>query len=1362
VLVLSKGPSYFEAVIEVPQPVLAPASLGGRDAVRLDLPGWTSAGVEGAPALPLRSYAVAIPEGESFSISVTGESPASYSDILLLPFWSGAIEDLEAREYPVEAASDDAYSRDAALPSSLYRAGEPCYLRDLRLVPIDVSPARYNARTGDLEVFRRLRVRVETSGSGAGPALRRPDAGGWERIYSAAVLNYPSDMAARALRERRSARAGVPEDYFDDGDGWVAVEVVERGIYSVSYEDLAAAGLSGAALQSIDPASIRLFSGGGLELDVARSVLDTPDWMTEHAILVEDGGDGGFDAGDKVIFYGLGADGWSDYLKGGTQWDGYNENLRTASNVYWLTWGSGFSAGAPARMQSVDGTPGVGEASEPDMYKARVHVEENRVWEPGLRYSGIRWERWWWQLLKISDIGGRAYRVTLNDVVSDEPCRLQARFWGDDFSWGSPSLPHHWLELSFNGSDKFWRTGQQRNRIDVDTTAAWAIEGQNEFVARVYPIEDPTLEEKGQHRADEIYFAWFELEYYRRFIALDGELAFDWIGESTGPTRFTVSGFDDEPVYVFDVSDRALPVRIGAGPQSPGTVTFEQNTTGARADYYLAAESALKAPARIEARTPGSLRARTEPVDYIVISGGGLEGAAEVLADWRRTNLLGVTDGGSQAAVEVVDVVEIFDEFSWGLVDPVAIRNFLEHRFRSVPGGGRPPSYAVVLGDATWDFRDFYDLGVTNVVPSYDESFDRLTNSQYSSDDFLVLFEGPGDRFSDMAIGRLCAETPGEAMEMVTEKIIGFETGAERGPWRSRVLLAADDECIELEVESRGCKHTEQADGLSKRHIPRAFDKKKIYMIEYGGAGCVDVSKPEARRDFIEAINAGAVLINYVGHGSGNILAQERLFFADDVASLENAGRLGLFVTASCAVAKFDVPLEIGIAEGMVRAGDKGALAAYGATTLAFVAPNKELNAWLCEELLPRPSPDDSVNVGEAITLGLTTLLAESTFRNWFYETPYKYALLGDPGSVLAVPGTAYPSTGPRLHVGLDLSSPALQGGKRDTLRGMVLDGESVAAWFDGKVDVLVEGAETVKELCLPDTTFEPYTKPGPPFFRGVASVSGGVFELSWVTPYELIAGDGGRIRAFAWNAERDALGALVDLKVTAAQGPREDEEGPAVELSFGDAGGRVTPGSALAVKVSDPSGVNLAPLLAENALFLRLYNDDLNELVDGPVDLAAVFTYEEGSSSTGSAVYVLPPGLSTDEGTNSHRIEVSASDNYSNRSTARVSFEVSGEGGLELSDVVNYPNPFSSSTTIGFRVGMEADVVVRIYTVSGRHIRTFRSPGITGWGQFVWDGEDSAGDEVSNGVYLYKVTATPAGGEGEASTHVGKAVVLR
>ncbi len=1359
--VVSNGRYYFEAVLEVPAPVLLPDSLGGEGTVRVELPGWGSSSPEGAPVLPELSLAVAAPEGEDVRISVRGETPRVLEGIRLAPSPRRGRGGADPRESPRSI-----YGRDAFWPESIFETGEACYLRDLRLVPLEVRPARYNPVSGELQVYEKLRIVIEAD-PGASGAARPPvgsDAGGWEDVYRAAALNYPSDTADRAMRRRPASRDRLSGDYFDDSEVWLAVDVETRGMYRIAYEDLLAAGVSEAELAGLRTSTIRLYNGGGLSLREDVSVLDRPSWMTECALLIDDGDDGGFDRGDGIVFYGLGPEEWMDYYTGAEAWGERVQNVHSAGNVYWLTWEGSFESGPRARVAAIDGAP-AGAALEPEMYRDRVHVERDREYnsEQQPRERGVRWELWWWQSLSASDPGGRVYRVGLKDsVVTEAPCRLKARFWGSTYSLHG-YYPDHILSLSFNGSDSFLATGFFRERIDVDTTAVWAVEGENTLVARVPPVEDPYIDD----RVDVSYFAWFELEYYRRFVAEGGELCFDWTEGTAGPVRFEATGFGDGTPLIFDVTDSFEPALIVNPSVSSDTVTFQVNLDGSRSNYYLVSQGALRAPAGIRRREPESLRASTAPTDYIIVTGGELAEAAETLAEWRRSHLHGVTDGGGRAYVEVVDVEELYDEFSWGLVDPLAIRDFLELRFRSAAQGERPPSYALMFGDATWDFLDLKGLGVSNIVPSYDLAYDIRSTRRFSTDDVFVLFEGPvdyfdprsgGDRYMDMAIGRLTPVTAAEAMDLVTSKIIGFESGAEPGPWRCNVILAADDNCIGTAPEGLGEKHTDQADSLYKKQLPRALDATKIYLIDYGGPGCVNASKPEARSDFIGALRAGATLTNYVGHGSEGSLAEETLFLADDVAALDNEGRLGFFVTASCAVGKFDEPLDVGIAEGMVKHPLYGSLAAYSATTVAYVPPNKELNADLVESLFPRRGSEGEVNVGPVKTLGLSVTEAEAAFDNWFYVAPYKYVLLGDPASVLAVPGTAYPSEGPFLHLELDLDGTELAGGERDTLTGRVMEGVGAASWFNGTVDVLVQGAV----IEIPLREFEPYIRTGPTFYRARADVVEGAFEISWVNPYELISGGGGRVRAYAWNEGRDALGSVADLAVTPPTAGKPDDEGPEIELSFDGDPGMVTPGSSLTIKVSDPSGINLAPVLAENALFLRLHNDDLGRVVDGPVDLSSEFKYQRGSSSSGTAVYTLPSGLPVDERTNSYRVVVRASDNFSNPSAAELAFEIRETAELTLSDVINYPNPFSESTIIGFRVRKEADIVVKIYTVSGRHVRTLRAPGATGWSQVVWDGTDSSGDPVANGVYLYKVAAAAVASPSEKADFVGRAVVLR
>jgi len=72
-----------------------------------------------------------------------------------------------------------------------------------------------------------------------------------------------------------------------------------------------------------------------------------------------------------------------------------------------------------------------------------------------------------------------------------------------------------------------------------------------------------------------------------------------------------------------------------------------------------------------------------------------------------------------------------------------------------------------------------------------------------------------------------------------------------------------------------------------------------------------------------------------------------------------------------------------------------------------------------------------------------------------------------------------------------------------------------------------------------------------------------------------------------------------------------------------------------------------------------------------------------------------------------------------------------------------NYPNPFSSSTVIPYNVNKQSDIRVTIYDILGREVREFRVGFQTaGVHKVLWDGRNSLGQRVANGIYLYKLQA--------------------
>ncbi len=137
------------------------------------------------------------------------------------------------------------------------------------------------------------------------------------------------------------------------------------------------------------------------------------------------------------------------------------------------------------------------------------------------------------------------------------------------------------------------------------------------------------------------------------------------------------------------------------------------------------------------------------------------------------------------------------------------------------------------------------------------------------------------------------------------------------------------------------------------------------------------------------------------------------------------------------------------------------------------------------------------------------------------------------------------------------------------------------------------------------------------------------------------------------------------------------------------------------------------------------------------------------------------------------------ASGNASGELDYRIHFEVINEA--RISNVLNYPNPFTTSTRFVYTLTGEeppAQFAIRIMTVSGRIVRELTQADLgplrigTHLTDYAWDGTDAYGDRLANGVYLYQVVAKDREGkdlvphsnqaDGFFRNGIGKLVILR
>lgn len=84
---------------------------------------------------------------------------------------------------------------------------------------------------------------------------------------------------------------------------------------------------------------------------------------------------------------------------------------------------------------------------------------------------------------------------------------------------------------------------------------------------------------------------------------------------------------------------------------------------------------------------------------------------------------------------------------------------------------------------------------------------------------------------------------------------------------------------------------------------------------------------------------------------------------------------------------------------------------------------------------------------------------------------------------------------------------------------------------------------------------------------------------------------------------------------------------------------------------------------------------------------------------------------------------------------------DIGGSLPTEYQLAQNYPNPFNPTTAIEFSLPHSGSILLEIYDITGRKVRTLvNSPLNAGLKRVVWDSRDEFGDVVSSGVYLYRI----------------------
>ncbi|MCO5248098.1 MAG: type IX secretion system sortase PorU [Chitinophagales bacterium] len=733
-----------------------------------------------------------------------------------------------------------------------------------------------------------------------------------------------------------------------------------------------------------------------------------------------------------------------------------------------------------------------------------------------------------------------------------------------------------------------------------------------------------------------------------------------------------------------------------------------------------------------------------EQADYLIITRKKLMPYAEEIG---RLHL-----EKESLSYHVVDMEQIFNEFSSGNSDLTAIRDFVKMFYdRSYTQTGTAPKYLLLFGSGNYDNRDLKDF----YIPSYQspQSFQETTT--YGTDDYFgILDDDEGDNvintttnLLDISVGRITVDNIDKA-QIAVKKIKNYYDQSSFGNWRTQVVYIADDGDNDIHIHDAN-----QVADFTMDNYPN-YNVSKIYLDAFKRQSVSGGQRyPDAKEAVNNKIFTGAFYMNFVGHGGPNGLTHEKVLTFDDINSWENSDKLFLFCTATCEFTRYDLPSAFSAGERVLLKENGGAIALVSTSRLVFSDKNKVTNENFNRELFAA-SGNNNTN-----TLGEIFLKAKNLTNT--ADNNRKFGLFGDPAIRLSFPKqevvvTQVLAQNTPTDTIKSLSKVIIQGEVR---KENTLDNNYSGLAFVSVYDKIENKKTLSNDVESPEFNFKTRESV---LFKGRTEVKNGRFSISFMLPKDIDYEFGqGKISLYSSNNETDAIGSNFDIIIGGiADSIPNDKQGPDVQIFIDDEsfvfGGMASKNSILLVKLEDESGINTSGTGLGHDI-IAILNEDTKQ----PINLNEFYEGEIGDFTKGQVKY---PFNNLENGR--YRIQVKAWDVLNNSGEAYTEFIVDNQADLALYYVLNYPNPFTTNTQFSFehnRPGDFLDIRIDIYTVSGKLVKTLQSHNIYDGrrvNDIYWDGLDEYGDKIGRGVYIYKVSVKDS--QGDKAYKYQKLVLLR
>ena len=812
-------------------------------------------------------------------------------------------------------------------------------------------------------------------------------------------------------------------------------------------------------------------------------------------------------------------------------------------------------------------------------------------------------------------------------------------------------------------------------------------------------------------------------------------------------------------LVVWHIADATNVTQI---PLDKATGTFTANAK--RGDMFIIVNEKTTYPTPEEVGEVANQNLHgTEPTDYIIIvpASGKLTTQAERLAELHRTR--------SGLRVKVVKADEVYNEFSSGTPDATAYRRYLKMLYDRAETPEEAPKYLLLFGDGAWDNRMLSSAWKGKSPDDYLLCFEAensfsATSSYVMEDYFGLLDDGEGKRLLydkvDVGVGRFTVTTPAQARDAV-DKVITYMDNAEAGAWKNTILMLGDDG-----DNNQHMNDAERVAQMLQNNYPDYMVKRvywDAYPMEVTSTGN---SYPAVRKRLLELFNEGALMVNYSGHGSPDVLSHELVIGKADMEQLSSP-RLPVWVTVSCDITPFDNST-LSFGEYAFLNPEGGAIALMTSTRTTYSEQNRRINYLFSNYVFARDEQNRRNRLGDAIRKTKCGLISNSNSSLQDVSTnKLNYLLLGDPALIIG--NADYAMTVDEIN-GISTAADreiTLKAGAKVTVKGHVngLNGAR-ATDFNGVMHATVfDNKETItcRNNAGSASTEMIYWERTKTLFVGGDSVRNGEYTFTFRVPMDInYSMKSGLINLYAVSEgyDREAKGAFEGFLLGGtADELANDSLGPQVKLYLNSpdfiTGDCVNEAPRLFVSLEDPDGINTVG----NGI-----GHDLVAIIDGKASMTYTlndyYTSELGDYTRGTVSYLLPE---LEEGI--HSLQFRAWDMMNNATTVTVDFEVVKGLRPRILDITTTHSPAREHTTFVLthdRPETEVTVKIEVYDFSGRILWNHSEQVATPDNSYSvgWNLCAASGQPLGTGVYLYRATVTSA--SGTSTSRVRKLTILR